>query len=314
MSLIDALRASGVEVHPSQQNPAEISICCPFCESAGQTKDWRFRLGINIVKDVAHCFNCGWRSRKAIEDLTQALGLGVFSVETEGTQSREEQEKLSEPALPEDFTRLYKRPSGILFAQAEKYLKRRGVTKEQIEEKEIGVSFVGKYAYRIIFPIYCYGELMGVVARDFTGKQTPPYLNTSGMKSLYNCPDKKRKSIVLCEGVFDCLAIERTVLKQGNCDVAAVLGRSLTDRQEEQLEDYRDIYLWPDADLVGIKGFIGIAKQLREHRVFIVPPFGYGKDAAEMDPSDRAYIWATRTRFTESMEMRIRAEVAFGDG
>jgi hypothetical protein len=316
VSLIDALRANGIEVRVSQQNPAEITICCPFCEVKGQTKDWRFRLGINIVKDLAHCFNCSWRSRKATEELSTALGLGAFTVETESTQSREEQSFERAPALPEDFVLLSDRPKGVLYENAARYLKNRGVDDGQIFENKIGVSFVGTYAYRIIFPIYIEGELKGLVARDFTGTQTPPYLNTPGLKYLYKCPDKwrRKKKIVLCEGVFDCLAIERTVWRASFYDVAAVLGRTLTEQQEKQLEVYRDVLLWPDADFVGINGFMDIARQLKSvHRVFIVPPFGYGKDAAEMAASDRAYVWSTRTRFTETLEMKMRAEVAFGE-
>jgi hypothetical protein len=313
VSLIDALRASGVEVRVSQQNPAEITICCPFCEVNGQTKDWRFRLGINIVKDVAHCFNCRWASRKATEALSSALGLGAFTVETEGTQSREEPEAHAAPTLPEDFVLLSTNPTGALYGKAARYLKDRGVEKWQIEEKKIGVSFLGRYAYRVIFPIYVNKALKGFVARDFTGTQTPPYLNTSGSKYLYNFPDKPHDKIVLCEGVFDCLAIERTVRTQKFYDVAAVLGRTLTEQQLDQVLCYRDIILWPDADFVGINGFMDIARQLKiAHRVFIVPPFGYGKDAAEMQASDRAYVWSTRTRFTETLETKMRLEVAFG--
>lgn len=313
-NLLDSLLAHGIVFHRSQSDRAEISICCPFCYEK------RFRLGVNIEKDVAHCFNCEWKSRQAIKDLADAMDLGVLVTKgNEDAQTRGGEETglgAGRPSLPDDFTSLYvDRPKDNLTKRALNYLCGRGVTPYQIRGHYIGASFCGRYAYRIVFPVYYGKQLQGLVTRDFTGQQDPPYLNSPGMKAVYNSPVKKRNKAVLCEGVFDCLALER-VLPTINYDVLALLGRSLTESQEERLEEYRDIILWPDEDAPGVNGFLDIGKHLSlRHRIFVVSPLlnGRGKDAGEMGASDLAYKWATRTRLTEGLDLKLRAEVVLRD-
>jgi Toprim-like len=309
MSLLDALTSHGVEYHRSVGDPNEITICCPFCEQRGQTQDFRFRLGVNIYSAKAHCFNCGWKSRNALEELSEVLTLGFIMPEDKPAPDIEQ----DKPELPDDFVLLHTKPKGRLYTQAWEYLRERNVTTDQMREKKMGVSFVGRFAYRIIFPVFYGDDLEGIVTRDFTGKQEPKYLNSLGIKTVYNCPKSNKKDkIVLCEGIFDMLAIERVFTHKMFYDIGALLGHDVTDRQEEILEPYRDIVLWPDADVAGVKGFIKVAKQLAaHHRMFVVPPSGYGKDAGATDDADLRYLWATRTRFTEEVEMRMRTEAAF---
>lgn len=301
-SLPDALLARRIQFRRSASDPAEISICCPFCN------DHKFRLGVNTQKDLAHCFNCSWKSRKAVEDLAEALELGILA----GGLVAEEKAATSEPpALPDDFVLLADPPKGVLYRKAREYLVARGVLDWQMREKKIGVSFCGKFSYRIIFPVYYKRKLQGLVTRDYTGQQEPKYLNSFGTKLVYNVPEKKKNKAVLCEGVFDCLALEQTV-PLANYDVLALLGHGLTDAQEEQLEDYRDLILWPDADVPGVKGFLEIGQRLAmRHRMFVVPPTNTGKDAADMTRSDRAFAWATRMRLTDAFGLKLKVEAEF---
>ena len=306
MSLLDTLISRGVDVRRSQHDSNEISICCPFCSET------RYRLGINIRKDIGHCFNCNWKSRHVTENLFLILGIEEADIPLDAPTMGEVESdvELRPPSLPEDFILLCERPKGKLFNKAYQYLHERGVTDWQIEDKKIGVSFLGQYAYRIIFPIYYKNKLKGLVSRDFTGQQEPKYLNTVGEKPIYNLPVKRRSKAVLVEGIFDCLAIERVVRE--NFDVLALLGNRLKDSQEEDLSEYRDIVLWPDADIAGVKGFLEIAQQLKlNHRMFIVPLAKEGKDAADMTKQQLLLQWGMRTRLTEAMELRLQAEVAF---
>lgn len=307
--LLEALLARGIQFRRSPSNPAEISLCCPFCSEN------RFRLGVNIQKDLGHCFNCDWRSRRATEDLAEAMDLGVLLAEEDVPDRGESKDdpKSSRPALPDDFVLMSDAPHGALYRKASEYLARRMVKDWQIKEKKIGVSLTGRYAYRIVFPVYYGKVLQGIVTRDFTDQQEPRYLNSRGMKAVYNSPAHKKNKAVICEGIFDCLAVERVVSLM-NYDVLALLGHALTEKQEARLSDYRDIFLWPDPDVPGIEGFIGIAKQLRlRHSVFVVPPGRMTKDAGAMTPSEIAYQWAGRAPFSESLELKLKAEVALRD-
>ena len=301
MNLLEAFAAYGILFRRSASDANEISICCPFCFES------RFRLGVNLRKDKAHCFNCDWKSRHATEALAEALHLGQLHA---GMQEREK-EKPEPPKLPDDFTYLYTVVHDSFYKKAYTYMRNRGVGEWQMKQKRIGVSMVGKYAYRIVFPVYYGVALQGLVTRDFTDTQEPRYLNSAGMKAVYNSPEEKRRKskAVICEGIFDCLAIEQTVSK--DYDVLAILGRTLTEEQEKRLSGYDEIVLWPDADAPGIAGFNALGSQLKlRHAVLVVPPaFDGRKDAAEISAPERLHLWLHRRELTDSLALRMRAEV-----
>jgi hypothetical protein len=306
--LIMLLDSRGIPYHHSTYDSAEYTINCPFCFEG------RFRFGFNTRKNKAHCFNCEFSSRNALEDLSEALDLGILT-STDAALSDERggadhtSNTPKQLSLPEDFVPLNEPPKDKLYRRALNYLLLRGVSKKQIEEKKIGISFVGRYAYRIIFPVYHRKKLEGIVARDFTGQQEPKYLNSAGLKTIYNLPKHKNKKAVLCEGVFDCLALERSL--PPDYDVLALLGHGMTERQEDRLEDYGNIILWPDADLPGLIGFCGIGKQLAlHHHIWVVPPYNEVKDAAEMTPEMRLMRWEQRVRLTERVELSLRVGVS----
>jgi DNA primase len=304
--LLHLLDSRGVRYRRNLSDPDEYAICCPFCFET------RFRFGFNTRKNKYHCFNCDTGSNDALTDLAEVLDLGVLSGKDANTPSVEERRVSGPPSLPDDFMFLTDPHSDTLFLRARSYLLNRGVSYGQIKEKKIGVSFVGRYAYRIIFPVYYGKTLKGLVARDCTGKQEPKYLNSVGMKAIYNLPKNRNKKAVLCEGVFDCLALERSLPE--NYDVLALLGHSMTEEQEHRLDPYESIILWPDADLVGLLGFFSVGKQLAlHHNVWVVPPSRIVKDAADMTPAMREDLWIQRAPLTESLELRLRVGVSLND-
>lgn len=313
MDLRQALRARRIPLHEGRNG--EINICCPFCVEKGQQRlDDRFRLGINTRTGKAHCFNCGWSSHKnGVRLIARRLEMGEI---TSGPS--EKKEKKAEPVrLPEDFALLWDVRKDAWYRDAWTYLVRRQVTEQQIQEKRVGVSMTGRYAYRIVFPMYNgSNKLIGIVSRDFTGKQEPPYLNSRGDKGLYNLPAPKnrRHALVLTEGVFDALAVERATARLSNRpDTAAILGRALTPIQEAQLKEsgYEAIILWLDGDGPGINGAIAIAKQLRYRYPMQYVAGGNGKDAGGMSNTEILNLYAQRKPFVEGSLWRERAQVVF---
>lgn len=237
---------------------SEVNLCCPFCVDRGETADDRFRLGVNVVWDSCHCFNCEYKSR--IQSQLRVLRqLGVKVTEAE-TSSIGEEEKIPPPELPRDFMPLTKiaRDKDPLLQKAVRYVVDRGITWEQIARNNIGVSLVGRFAYRVIFPVMYKDELKGVVARDFTGKQSPKYLNSKGPKFLYNLrPPGKSKKLILSEGIIKALAIERAVKLRS----AALLGHTVTSGMLEAIraEGYKSVVVWPDPDSPGVRGAVAVA-------------------------------------------------------
>jgi len=201
--------------------------------------------------------HCEWKRRRAILPVLHQLGI------IENVSGFDTPEQTAPPPpikLPRDFVTLV-RVRDDLDRIAKKYLLDRGVTDKQIRENRIGVSYSGRYAYRIVFPVYVKKALKGIVARDFTGYRQPKYLNSPGEKFLYRF-DPTAEACVLSEGVLKALRIQQVF--SGNS--AALLGHDLTSNQMHQIRDSRckQIILYPDTDLVGRRGVITVAEKLIE--------------------------------------------------
>lgn len=254
MNIIEALDSAGIEWHPSETDSSEISICCPFCIDEGETEDTRFRLGINTIHGKAHCFNCNWGSHNnTFEKILEALKIEVEEDEEEELPKHVKKVKF-DGKLPDGFEPLYPLKRDKTFQQAYFYLINRGVSEQQIKSYNIGFTLVGKYSYRIIFPVYDdHHNLCGFVGRDFTGKQKLRYLNSVGKKALYGKIHKNRSIAMIVEGIFDKLAIDRAIK---NVDSFALLQRTIRDEQLHQLRYYDRIIRIPDDNRPGLTGLI----------------------------------------------------------
>ena len=309
MSLITELRRKRIPFGISASNSAEITLCCPFCVQRGHTADTEFKLGVNVKNGKGHCFRCDWKSQRSHWYLARALDLGELNF-GDFVHEEEKQVEQKELKLPPDFTRLWyrgKRPKGFLYEMAFNYLIERRVSLAQIEKHKIGVSFVGEFAYRIIFPVYQKGELIGIVARDFTDNQKAKYKNSVGKKYLYNLKSrhKRRFSAILCEGIFDCLALERTFPQY---DVIALLGHSLSEDQISDLTWYHKLVFWCDPDRVGIKAFLSLAEQfvVLGSKVFVITPHP-SKDAGSMTTKELVTRFENKLRkWSPVLSLRLR--------
>jgi len=276
MTLREVLVRKGIRFFDAPNN--HISVCCLFCTEMGDSPDERFRLSINLTNGKCICFNCGFKSQSGFRRILYKLRVSgeIMGETTEPT----EQERVV--ALPDDFQCLSMIASD-LDEMALKYLRGRGITPRQIRQKNIGISLIGRLAYRIVFPVTYQEELIGVVARDFTKHQEPKYLNSLGRKGLYNVGGYARR-VILSEGVFKVLRIERLGTGFASC---GLLGRDITDYQIEQLKEMgcKEIVLWPDPDKPGRQGAAKIGARLSEEgfHVGIVWPL---KQAADEEPLD----------------------------
>jgi hypothetical protein len=286
-------------------------IQCPFCVERGKGEDTGFRLCVHAIQGWGRCMRCDWKHRYAIAPVLKQLGMMEDEVEIEG--SAQPIVALEPVALPRDFIRLTS-PIDDLDNQALRYLRQRGITLEQIRRHRIGVSYMGHYRYRIIFPLYADGKLRGINARDFTGSMTPKYLLNKGEKWLYNF-DPKAETVVLSEGVIKALKIEQIT---DTCS-ASLLGHNLTDTQFKQLKASacKHAIIYPDplffahdtsriSELASRKGVIEIADRLKESwsgKVSFVHPVKQPADDAPLSELKHnlrylinEYCPATRTK------------------
>ena len=106
-----------------------------------------------------------------------------------------------------------------------KYLKNRGIESYDIERYDIGYCDKGDYAGRIIVPSYdADNKLNYFLARDFTGSAYLKYKNPPASKDVVVFENQIDFSepLVLCEGVFDAIAIRRNAI--------ALLGKNIPNK------------------------------------------------------------------------------------
>jgi len=120
--------------------------------------------------------------------------------------------------LPKEFKSLEQIPKGINpeFRHAIKYLKDRGINIDDIKKYNIGYCEKGRFRNRIIVPSYSSeGNLNYFIARSFDKETKLKYDSPSCSKSEiigfeyyinWNVP------VILCEGVFDAMAIKRNAI------------------------------------------------------------------------------------------------------
>lgn len=243
-SFLQALNRRHVPWRWHGSKPGNIWICCVYCD------DRRFRLGLDLRYNQGHCFNCDWaQKRGALRLVANALNVGE-GLDLSGTVDL----ATAPPVIAEKAEPL---PKDFDFAdrdeEAMTYLLRRGMTPEQVNLWSVGCSRSGRARYRVIFPKWEGTTVKFWAARDWTGKQEPPWLMSTGAKGLYGTV---APTVVLVEGVFDMMALERA-----GADAVALLGTSLSDSVNAELANTDKIILWLDPDKAGRKGIKELARE-----------------------------------------------------
>jgi DNA primase len=299
-----------------ERDNSEVYVNCPFCEERGETRDTRQRLGINYELGRWNCFNCHHSGRENPEWLFREL-VRVFDLDpTEyrfSYHSQMHKEKVKKKqslrpvSLPSEFEPLWEKATDRIHKKALKYMLARGITKDQIEEHFVGFCAVGKYAGRIVFPVYRKEEVIGFVTRAFLPDVEPRYLNSEGLKYLWNTPDERVNRGVLIEGVFDALAAERALKK---VHPLAGLGSDLTDEQLKPLTKFKRLTIVPDPDRPGIIGAIKRARKLLELKsgieLFVIIPKEGSSDWGASESKQIISAYKEKVRWTKYVESRLR--------
>jgi len=307
------LRGKGVNVTPSASDPNEFRIDCLFCEEMGTTRDYKGRLGFNLESGLANCFNCGWRSRSALYAILKKLGAdgGELAQVTEVPITRQTRTRSESLKLPEDAEFIWDLPSDDdWYGSAVRYALRRGITREQMKRHAIMATIRDwKWRQRLIFPAYDRdGKLMGYTGRDWTNKQEPRYLLTTGFKVVYNgrpdlYPDRL---VILSEGVTKMLAIERAV-RNKICS-AATMGKNITDIQIMQLKGFKEVCLFPDPDRQGLLAYLGSAANMVTQFPRVTVAGWSEKQADELEPGEIRELIRRRQPYSALLEMQLRQE------
>lgn len=313
MIILDILETAGVDIRYSHSDKNEVTICCPFCE------DSRYRLGINIRNGKAHCFNeCDFKSRDVMytaRRLSEAFGLKFSSrafVEERIThrirEVKEKEEHPIGPGLPPEYE-TFRDVCDSIGEKARAYLKGRGVSTLQIIRHKIGFAAAGEMAWRVLFPLIDEeGVIHGCAGRDFSGHQTPKYLNTPGVKLLWNA-HRPATTAVVVEGVLDALRVETALLQTNGIIAVARLGSIITKTQLDQLKHYDKVIVFPDFDRAGVHGATELCTRCDGRGIqtsVVLPPAMTGKDPGDMDEETIMDLLRGTVRWSVLTEKRLR--------
>ena len=270
---------------------------CPFCNHR------KPKLEINLHtneegRNPWECWVCQTKGR-TIRSL-------LYQLKTPKDQASEilkyvprggtvEYKHLSIIELPKEFQLLYNASTTSVVANlVKKYLYERGFTDNDFIKYGIGYCTSGEYGGRVIIPSYSESNSLNYfVARAYDGNYFK-YKNPEVSKDIiffenlinWNTP------IILCEGVFDAIAIRRNAIP--------LLGKSITDSLYKKLitSKVTDIYVALDTDARD-KALTISEKLLNQgKRVFLV-------DLPDKDPSEMGF-----RAFTELIQESVELDIS----
>jgi DNA primase len=212
VSVLDGVLGVGSSLKGNEQ-----AHHCPFCHHHKK------KLQINLETQKWHCWVCD-ASGVRIKSLLKKLKVDYKTIERlkevygddyEYQQSSEDYpEKLE---LPVEFKSLYLKPKSInpIYNQAISYLKRRGITMDEVLKYNIGYCENGDYGGRLIIPSYTEsGELNYFIARSFYDNNKMKYKNPPVSRNVvvFDNQINWNEPITLVEGVFDAFSVKRNAI------------------------------------------------------------------------------------------------------
>jgi len=241
LSILESLL--GVSRQTSDKD--DFAFFCPYC------KHYKRKLEVNLTTFQYHCWTCnpkrgGKNFYYLCRSLPTATDIQLEKIrEYTNTIRRSKKSNVeSSIRLPDGFKTLtIDWPYSIEYRHAMVYLRSRGVTDSDIRKYDMGFCESGEYAGRIIIPSYSDGVLTYFVARTFFDDFFS-YKNPKVSKNVIFFENliAWKYPIVLCEGVFDAIAIRRNAIP--------LLGKSISEVLLSKIKKERvsDIYVCLDLD------------------------------------------------------------------
>jgi DNA primase len=262
-----------------QLKNGEYAFYCPFCHHHKK------KLQVNMENQRWHCWVCNEGGHK-IGVLLRKTGApkhlikeALQLVNEYVSYETDKEEKINDVSLPKCYKPLYIKSDDPIYKNAVYYLKQRQIGPQEMLRYSIGYCDSGPYANRIIIPSYDNdGKLNYFIARDifpnskFKYKNPPMSKDTVGFEMFINW----NEPIVLCEGVFDAIAIRKNAIP--------LLGKFPSKSLVKKLikKKVKKIYVALDEDAK--KDAVKLVKYLMDNGME-----AYLVDMKDKDPSDLGF-------------------------
>ena len=254
---------------------------CPFCNHR------KPKLEINMHtteegKNFWECWVCQTRGqsiRSLLKQLKTPKDQAAEILKYLPKGSYIEYTGLSIVEIPKEFQPLYLASSESYVANmVKKYLYERGLTDNDFIKYSIGYCTTGDYGGRVVIPSYSgSNQLNFFVARTYDGSYFK-YKNPEASKDIIFFENliNWEQPIILCEGVFDAMAIKRNAIP--------ILGKSISTSLYKRIitSKVKDIYIALDTDAKVRALEIGEKFLNQGKRVFLI-------DLPDKDPSEMGF-------------------------
>jgi DNA primase len=256
---------------------------CPFC------KHHKPKLEVDPKAGVWHCWTCNEKGRTPTSILRK-LHANADAIREMRSYFPDGKGNIDEKTyvkveLPREYKPLSTTLSSLTYRQAKSYVIKRGITEQDIVKYSIGYCEAGKYRNSIIVPSHDRnGNINYFISRSFekdpSRKYNAPSCNKNELIGLEYFINWK-VPVILCEGIFDAIAIKRNAIPLFGKTIPKSLMLKLVE------SDVKTVYLALDKD--ALKEAIKYATQL----------LNLGKDVYLIelqgkDPSDLGFEEVTK--------------------
>ena len=285
---------------------------CPFCHHDG----YKFAIYVGPEKSgktfgMSNCFHCQTSYTTLRQTLTAIDRKDLIPKEIEELDEdlNEDNLRLFEEELDDELVDI-EMPKGYKRCFKNKYLKSRGFNADDFEYFPCGTNRGLDYAYAdyVLLEIRDNGRLVGFVGRSTMSKDDIEEWNDTHRfkilryknstenefsKLIYNYDSiiaGETTSVILCEGAFDVIALNRKLELYDNKDIVPVctFGKKISQVQMYKLQEkgVEQIVLGFDNDAKETTS--EVANELEKYFDVLIAdiPDGVGKDWDEMDFDD----------------------------
>lgn len=224
---------------------------CPNC------KHHKHKLEINLETENWACWVCGnsdnfkglkikslFRRLEVSDEYLKELRFITKEKKYNYNSNNNIQKSEFKIQLPKEYIPLYQNKQlnkyqEIIKKHALNYLKSRNISDLEIKKYEIGFCTEGRYKNRIILPSYdSNNNLNYYMARSFEKDSVKKYDNPHIKKDTiigYESFINWSTPIILCEGIFDAIAIKRNVIPLFGKDISSSLMKKIVTQQVNKI-------------------------------------------------------------------------------